>query len=326
MNKNIFLKTARNIAFLTILPGAAVAAPVVKGSVISWANDGWYQVQNAHNLATSCEGGTSCIVPEGTYTVINHSTGERFENVVVGNNPAPVVSSTSSIMVEGTTISWPNDGWYQVQSIDNFSNVCEGGTSCTVTAGRYQVINLTTGHRFDPITITVREFPYMNSGLAPNCQTGSAVHNPHYIRGQETDSFEFSVSNQFYNCDFFGDNLSGRVSTQYDEANDQSLSHTFSNDFGVNIKDIARMELEGGLRIDCCDGVMAVYTNDFDYFFSYSGGELTVESAQTYVKHSADKTLRMGGSFTMRPPVPILLWWSSYFELFSRSHDYRCRQ
>jgi len=231
MNKKTLLTTARNLGFLTILPGIAVASPVVNGSVISWANDGWYQVQDAHSYATVCEGGTSCIVPDGSYIVINHttgarlhtevgtavtsptvettgpsnvtvangliswpddgwyqvqsatslvticeggtscnvhpgtynvinlSTGQRHDNVVVGAGTDPVSgpsegAGSSGITVDGMTISWPNDGWYQVQSIDNFSNVCEGGTSCTVAAGRYQVINLTTGQRFDPITIT----------------------------------------------------------------------------------------------------------------------------------------------------------------------------
>jgi len=163
-----------------------------------------------------------------------------------------------------------------------------------------QAFEVFTGQAYDR---RLREFPYMNSGQAPDCQSGGVNYNPHYIQGHASDAFQFSVNNRFYDCEYFGDNLSGNVSTQYDEVNNQSLSHTFSSNFGVDIKDIARMELEGNLQSDCCDGVMALYANDFDYFFSYSGGELTVEGAQTYVRHAADKTLSMGGSFTMRPPV-----------------------
>jgi len=39
-------------------------------------------------------------------------------------------SASAAISVNGTTLSWPDDGWYQVQRSDNFLTICEGGTQC----------------------------------------------------------------------------------------------------------------------------------------------------------------------------------------------------
>jgi hypothetical protein len=68
----------------------------VSGNTISWPDDGWYQVQSATDYHSVCEGGTSCEVADGLYIVINHHSGERFENIAVpegfvsGPPPAPV--------------------------------------------------------------------------------------------------------------------------------------------------------------------------------------------------------------------------------------------
>ncbi len=59
-------------------------AVVVNGNTISWPDDGWYEVQSATSYNTMSEGGQSADLPSGVYNVINHTTGERFENVHVG--------------------------------------------------------------------------------------------------------------------------------------------------------------------------------------------------------------------------------------------------
>lgn len=136
----------------------ALASPTVSGQTISWPDDGWYQVQNADTYETICEGGSSCDVAVGKYNVINHTTGERFEAISVSggttdpgsDNPAADDSGPS---VSGNTISWPDNGWYQVQSASDYSSICQGGTSCEVTDGTYTVINLTTGDRYEQIVV-----------------------------------------------------------------------------------------------------------------------------------------------------------------------------
>ena len=37
--------------------------------------------------------------------------------------------------VSGNTISWPDDGWYQVQNASTQENICNGGRSCEVLPG-----------------------------------------------------------------------------------------------------------------------------------------------------------------------------------------------
>jgi len=54
-------------------------------SELSWQQAGWYQVQSIPDRASICESNSSCIVQPGVYIVINHTSGERWENVFVPN-------------------------------------------------------------------------------------------------------------------------------------------------------------------------------------------------------------------------------------------------
>jgi len=119
----------------------------VTGNVISWPDDGWYQVQDDTTYVEVCAGTRSCTVEAGSYVVINHTTGQRFEGIEVGEADGP----ENPIVVTDNIISWPDDGWYQVQSADDYSNLCEGGLSCQAAAGRYIVINHTSGERWEVV-------------------------------------------------------------------------------------------------------------------------------------------------------------------------------
>ena len=71
-------------------PGAPSTSGVkVSGDTISWPPGGWVEVQYASSYNTISEGGLSAAVGPGTYNVINHTTGERFEGVVVGFDSGP---------------------------------------------------------------------------------------------------------------------------------------------------------------------------------------------------------------------------------------------
>jgi hypothetical protein len=129
----------------------SVETVTVDGTTISWPNDGWYQVQDETTYSEVCAGGQSCSVAAGTYVVINHSTGERFRGIMVGE--VDEVEGVSSVVVTGNTISWPDDGWYQVQDAATYAEVCSGGLSCSVVSGTYIVINHSTGERFRGITV-----------------------------------------------------------------------------------------------------------------------------------------------------------------------------
>lgn len=133
----------------SLLFGApALAAPTVDGSAIVVPGDGWYQVQDATTYASLCEGVRRCEVGPGTFIVVNHTTGTRYEGVEV-----PGSAGGGAPSVSGHTISWADDGWYQVQASDTYVGLCQGGRSCDVEPGTYRVINLTTGTRFEGITV-----------------------------------------------------------------------------------------------------------------------------------------------------------------------------
>ena len=95
--KKTYLYGHRFIANLTV-PSAAVTAlltasiahanPVVNGQEISWPDNGWYEVQSADGLTSICQGVRTCLAEPGQYIVINHTTGERFENIFIGDGNA----------------------------------------------------------------------------------------------------------------------------------------------------------------------------------------------------------------------------------------------
>ena len=84
-------------------PLTSLAMPSVSGNTVTWPSDGWYQVQRADTFETVCEGiessdssvsGGNCIIDSGSYIVINHTSGERFENVTATTASASTSTST----------------------------------------------------------------------------------------------------------------------------------------------------------------------------------------------------------------------------------------
>lgn len=174
------MKIVSSFLVMLAITTTLVADPQISGSVISWPDDGWYQVQRTDDFTTVCEGGTSCSVDPGSYFVINHTTGERFD-AVVANAANPVDSNTESIQVVGNTISWPDDGWYSVQTTDDYTTLCQGGRDCQVApGGSYTVINHSTGQRFENILL------------------GEAIRPPH---GTEIPSLLVSGNNIIWTVD-----------------------------------------------------------------------------------------------------------------------------
>lgn len=139
--------------------GSTTERITVSGNVISWPDDGWYQVQDEATYSEVCGGTQSCIVAPGAYVVINHSTGERFEGIEVTDGG----TGESPITVTGNVISWPDDGWYQVQSADGLNSICNGELSCSVESGTYIVINHTTNTRYKDIVVSDGSSPINNN-------------------------------------------------------------------------------------------------------------------------------------------------------------------
>ncbi len=145
---------------------------VVSGGTISWPDDGWYQVQTAGGSRSICNGGSFCDVEPGEYLVINHTSGERFDDILVGDStPVAPAPGVASVTVDGATIRWPDNGWYQVQDSESFVSICEGGLSCEVVPGSYFVINHTSGTRQ---TVAVEG---AGGGTAPPAETATVQVN-----------------------------------------------------------------------------------------------------------------------------------------------------
>lgn len=122
----------------------------VSGNRISFADDGWYQVQNAETFEVVCAGANSCDVPNGVFIVVNHSTGMRLEGVEV---PQADSLTGEGVLVIGNRILWPDDGWYQVQDAETFDVICAGTSFCDVDDGTYIVVNHTTGQRYENVIV-----------------------------------------------------------------------------------------------------------------------------------------------------------------------------
>lgn len=138
---------------LSLASIAVSAAPLVDGLSIVMPDDGWYQVQSSTDYRQICGGVTRCPVEAGVYIVINHTTGERFEGVSVGLEPV----DGDRIVVSDDGISWPDDGWYQVQRASDYESLCQGGRRCSLVPGNYIVINHTTGQRWETVRVPGEE-------------------------------------------------------------------------------------------------------------------------------------------------------------------------
>ena len=149
---------------MPVAPGTSTL-PQVRAGMIEWEGAGYWQVQTIDPYDSICEGSsiTSCEVAPGVYNVINLSTGERFESIEVGGD------ATDAVQVSGSVISWTGAGYWQVQTIEPYESVCEGSdiSSCDVAPGEYNVINLTTGRRFENVLIgSVGNDAPVNDGFA----------------------------------------------------------------------------------------------------------------------------------------------------------------
>jgi len=69
----------------------------INGNTLSWPEGGWYEVQYAKSFNTVSEGGTFAHVDDGVYNVINHTTGDRYEGIVVGDTAQPEIYEVGSV-------------------------------------------------------------------------------------------------------------------------------------------------------------------------------------------------------------------------------------
>ncbi len=191
MLSNAYSKTVA-ASFVMFIVGLfsvdAYAAPTVNGLTISWPDDGYYQVQRSSDFSSICEGTSECTVSAGEYIVINHTTGQRFEQILVTGS---VDTDPTDFQIDGNRFIFPEGDWFQVQTADTFESVCNGDLECTVDSGRYVVINHSTQQRFDNIVIGTPEQPD-NDGTPPTV-SGNVISWADDGWYQVQDSFNFTT-------------------------------------------------------------------------------------------------------------------------------------
>lgn len=150
------------------ISGAEIRLPLVTETRSGGAQQPWWQILSAVDWSPRCsqinntgaDSATheelSCQVLPGLYSVIEHSSGARWDNLRV-LLPADNVIATDAITSEADglvfddtngTLSWTQPGWYQVLREPDYLSVCESSGYCELAAGVYQVVNHHTGRKW----------------------------------------------------------------------------------------------------------------------------------------------------------------------------------
>lgn len=188
-------KTQTVLASLVVIGSSmfvlsAHAMPSVSGLTISWPADGYYQVQRATDYSTVCEGTRECVVTAGEYTVINHTTQERFEGVTV----ADVGNGEMDFQIVGNTLLFPEGNWFQVQNANTYESLCNGDLECVVESGAYIVINHTLEQRYDNVVVGSPDGPDTPEVPgSPPTVNGNVISWADDGWYQVQDSFEFTT-------------------------------------------------------------------------------------------------------------------------------------
>jgi len=163
-----------------VVSSPTVSAPTVTGSRISWPDDGWYQVQTSDGIQNVCNGGSVCDVSPGEYLVINHTSGERYNNVAVGgveqttvrvdfNITVPMYMSSDELQLEliwGEKIfnaSWVGDEYWTASAefpteTDNLLTVTFYDQNGEIELARYSQQLRTGSNVTEPLVILADQF------------------------------------------------------------------------------------------------------------------------------------------------------------------------
>jgi len=174
---------ATGFAFISPASGNTDSGPKADGWVISWPDDGWYQVQTEDGSQNVCEGGRSCDVnakgfPAGKYLVINHTKGIRHTPIAVSGsggstgNPSTDSRPAKPVIVEALKkSSYVSVSWRPQPNVKQFDVFRNGGYVGTVFPPNnvYQDSGGRAGHRY-----TVTAF---NHSLQPSTTSDAVVAN-----------------------------------------------------------------------------------------------------------------------------------------------------
>ena len=125
-------------------------------------------------------------------------------------------SAIASPTVTGNFVSWPDDGWYELQTAGTYETLCEGGRGCEVDPGIYTVINHHTAERFTNVIVTsahdASSNPAPTTNIASVASTGATSSqrdgdDAFFSAGVTADGERFTDNGD----GSFRDNLTGLV-------------------------------------------------------------------------------------------------------------------
>ncbi|ASJ73688.1 fibronectin type III domain-containing protein [Granulosicoccus antarcticus] len=123
--------------------------------------------------------------------------------------------SSAGILVDGLDISWPDNGWYQVQSATDYTAFCEGGRSCRVTPGVYNVINLTSGERFEGVVVAASE------------KRGSSINQDNYAALLSQVFKVYSGQAYDHRIDVYYDDIQTNYLSEFDTQDEDGNPRTY---------------------------------------------------------------------------------------------------
>ncbi len=246
----------------------------VAGGIITFTAPGWFQVQSSSDFETFCEGSAPCVLTAGTYIVINHTTGERWDNVVIEAGSGPVPQA--------------------VINSENYRAIVK------------QALEIYSGQAYDDRLVL---FPYFRNSLSTGNSRGELVSDCFGTGSYRqlliaTPSNINTVEADFGDCRWFA------FHPRAEDVVNGSFRDTFSPGghnmnfvgFSVELAGFApgsRMEVSGNHRTSCCGNGVTFDTENLDYFFTFPNGTLRVTDANTSLLRRFDRGLLRGG-FTMQ--------------------------
>ena len=163
---------------------------IIEDNTITFTNDAFYQVQAEDGIELFFEGSgpDSITVPDGSYIIINHTTDERLEGILIplgssSVNPGGSIGigidggtevGSFGVIVTDNVVTVPDGDYYQILNGNTFDQVESGNGpfSIALPNGIYSIINLDTDQRVDNVTIDVEgnrgsvDNPINNAGPA----------------------------------------------------------------------------------------------------------------------------------------------------------------
>lgn len=239
-------------------------APIIGEGTILVNSTDYFQVQTSDTYEAICEGTNVglCQTGPGVFNVINLTTGERFESLTV---PGGSVGggTTDDPVVNDNIISWGGNGYFQVQSVDDFSTLCEGSdiNQCAVPEGTYHVINHLSGQRYEFISVGGDN----GGGASGESFSLKILHINDHHSHLESDSMSLMLDGQETSVDVGG---FPRIVSKMQELEAESSAvlklHAGDAITGTLLYTLFRGEADAALMNAVCFDAFALGNHEFD--------------------------------------------------------------